>query len=95
MPSTDNQQAFVGSSTEFSEIQTVVLPGEVPRLRRADTSPAGHPDMHREGLTKPWRPNPDRRQSWNEQDMRHQSQSRLLDLEEGRETGFTEEPRGF
>ncbi|EAU32935.1 predicted protein [Aspergillus terreus NIH2624] len=43
-----------------------------------------------EEIVKAWKPTPNRRQSWNEQEMRHQFQSHLFNLEEGKKTGFTE-----
>ncbi|KAJ5739430.1 hypothetical protein N7533_012214 [Penicillium manginii] len=37
-----------------------------------------------------WQPRFDRRQSWSTQDYKHQLQERLLNVEESRERGFTE-----
>lgn len=37
-----------------------------------------------------WRPMIGRRQSWNEEDRKHELQAWLLGVEEGKETGFTE-----
>ncbi|CEJ62183.1 hypothetical protein PMG11_10691 [Penicillium brasilianum] len=37
-----------------------------------------------------WKPRFDRRQSWSHEDQKHQLQERLLNVEQGRETGFTE-----
>lgn len=42
------------------------------------------------GEKKPWAPSVNRRQSWSEQDMKHQMQARLLQAEKGKESGFTE-----
>jgi hypothetical protein len=39
---------------------------------------------------QPWQPKVNRRQSWSQEDQKHQQQERLLDIEQGRETGFTE-----
>ena len=43
---------------------------------------------------QPWVPRLDRRQSWSHQDHKHQLQERLLDVEQGRETGFSETRQG-
>ncbi|EPS34251.1 hypothetical protein POX_a00775 [Penicillium oxalicum] len=37
-----------------------------------------------------WKPKFDRRQSWNHEDQKHELQERLLNMEQGRETGFSE-----
>jgi hypothetical protein len=37
-----------------------------------------------------WSPSINRRQSWSEQDMKHELQKRLTGLEKGKESGFTE-----
>ncbi|KAE8352179.1 hypothetical protein BDV28DRAFT_135580 [Aspergillus coremiiformis] len=37
-----------------------------------------------------WKPKIDRRQSWNEEDRKHELQAWLLSVEKGKETGFTE-----
>ncbi|KAJ5381162.1 uncharacterized protein N7496_003590 [Penicillium cataractarum] len=37
-----------------------------------------------------WKPRFDRRQSWSHEDQKHQLQERLLIVEQGWETGFTE-----
>ena len=42
------------------------------------------------GPEKSWKPTFDRRQSWSNQDRKHQLQERLLGVERGKETGFTE-----
>ena len=41
-----------------------------------------------------WKPKFDRRQSWSDQDHKHELQERLLNVEEGRETGFSETDPG-
>ena len=41
-----------------------------------------------------WLPHLDRRQSWSREDCKHQLQERLLDVEQGRETGFSEKRHG-
>jgi hypothetical protein len=52
---------------------------------RRHANPAGGID--RQEL---WNPSINRNQSWNEQDMKHQLQNRLLQTEQGKESGFTE-----
>ncbi|PGH15403.1 hypothetical protein AJ80_05587 [Polytolypa hystricis UAMH7299] len=37
-----------------------------------------------------WEPSLNRRQSWNEQDMKHAMQTRLMGMEKRKESGFTE-----
>ncbi|KAL5356751.1 hypothetical protein BJX96DRAFT_143299, partial [Aspergillus floccosus] len=96
MSASDHQNVFPGPSTDFSEFQTVVRPGEASRIHRSpgpypsSSSSADRLEKDDEGIVKPWKPNPDRRQSWSEQEMRHQFQSHLFDVEEGKKTGFTE-----
>ncbi|KAJ5134280.1 hypothetical protein N7448_000696 [Penicillium atrosanguineum] len=40
-----------------------------------------------------WTPRVDRRQSWSHEDQKHQMQERLMQVEQGRESGFSEEGR--
>lgn len=46
-----------------------------------------HPKVASE---QPWEPKFDRRQSWSQQDRKHELQERLLGVEKGREMGFSE-----
>ncbi|ODH51800.1 hypothetical protein GX48_02044 [Paracoccidioides brasiliensis] len=50
--------------------------------------PIGRPGIS--PATSHWQPQFNRKQSWNEQDMKHHMQQRLTGLEKGRESGFTE-----
>ncbi|KAJ5709534.1 hypothetical protein N7493_009825 [Penicillium malachiteum] len=43
---------------------------------------------------KSWQPNMDRRQSWSNQDRKHLLQGRLLNMEDGRQMGFSEASHG-
>lgn len=95
MSASDHQNVLPGPSTGFSsEFQTVVRPGDASRIHRSDgphrSSSFPLPEKESEDIVKPWKPTPNRRQSWNEQEMRHQFQSHLFNVEEGKKTGFTE-----
>lgn len=78
-----------GPFSEGSSVETILLPkgkSESPDKDRSptkSTSPRG-------GEDKAWKPSFDRRQSWNEQDLKHQFQERLLKSEKGNESGFSE-----
>lgn len=75
--------------------RTILLPGNPTRrsphtneqevLRRVS-------DIDRDSQVQAegWRPTIDRRQSWNEEDRKHELQAWLLGVEKGKETGFTE-----
>ncbi|KAJ5698369.1 hypothetical protein N7462_000374 [Penicillium macrosclerotiorum] len=41
-----------------------------------------------------WKPRFDRRQSWSNEDHKHQLQERLLDVKSGQQAGFTETGTG-
>jgi hypothetical protein len=47
--------------------------------------------VEEEGVSEPtWTPHFDRRQSWSQQDRKHLMQERLMEVEQGRESGFSE-----
>ncbi|KAE8150213.1 hypothetical protein BDV25DRAFT_154812 [Aspergillus avenaceus] len=76
--------------------KTILLPGN---LTQSDSN-THHRDMLQRACTfdqatrnygEAWKPTIDRRQSWNEEDRKHeQLRSWLSDVEKGEETGFTE-----
>lgn len=69
------------------EAQRVTLPF-TPKPTATDVvESSSHDDAVPE---KSWKPTFDRRQSWSNQDQKHQLQERLLGFEKGKETGFTE-----
>ncbi|KAB8225039.1 hypothetical protein BDV33DRAFT_164476 [Aspergillus novoparasiticus] len=75
--------------------RTVLLPGNPTSTKpyindqeaQPRTSDVDHDSQH---SSEGWKPRLDRRQSWNEEDRKHELQAWLLGVEEGRETGFTE-----
>ncbi|KAE8420738.1 hypothetical protein BDV36DRAFT_249055 [Aspergillus pseudocaelatus] len=75
--------------------RTILLPGKPtsrkPPLNDQETLQRGS-DTDRDSRTSSegWRPMIDRRQSWSEEDRKHELQAWLLGVEEGKETGFTE-----
>ncbi|RWQ95014.1 hypothetical protein C8Q69DRAFT_278402 [Paecilomyces variotii] len=90
-----------GHKSPFSEeapVETILLPAG-----RADTADNGPSPTEPTGTApypssrgtedSPWKPSFSRQQSWNEQDMKHRFQERLLGSERGRESGFTEAQR--
>ncbi|KAJ5577707.1 uncharacterized protein N7459_006671 [Penicillium hispanicum] len=75
--------------------------GPFPDRAKEQTVPAGQNDHSSDeseavganqdaGLDKRWTPKFDRRQSWSQEDQKHQMQERLLGVEQGPETGFSE-----
>ncbi|KAJ5176542.1 uncharacterized protein N7482_002419 [Penicillium canariense] len=57
----------------------------------SSSDPQELPDPNPEAESnQSWKPRFDRRQSWSNEDHKHQLQERLLDVEQGRATGFTE-----
>lgn len=94
MTSTGHKNPF----SEGAPVETVLLPA-----RRDDTADNGPSSTEPTGTApypssrgsedKPWKPSFNRQQSWNEQDMKHCFQERLLGSERGRESGFTEAER--
>lgn len=55
-------------------------------------SQSSNPDLSKSRVSsdKPWKPSFDRRQSWSNEDRKHQAQERLMDVVPGEESGFTE-----
>ncbi|KAJ5238755.1 hypothetical protein N7468_003374 [Penicillium chermesinum] len=67
---------------------TTAVPFDVPR-------DSENPYSTKEPAAEPsWQPRLDRRQSWSDQDRKHELQERLLDMEAGRELGFSEKHEG-
>lgn len=49
------------------------------------------PSANQEAVSEQtWVPRLDRRQSWSQQDQKHQMQEPLMEVEQGRESGFSE-----
>lgn len=75
-------------SESMSQAQSSQLPTD---RKKPDTNPstvgATTTDNQED---QPWRPTINRQQSWNTQDQKHELQKRLLDLERGKEPGYTE-----
>ncbi|KAB8266046.1 hypothetical protein BDV32DRAFT_114961 [Aspergillus pseudonomiae] len=74
--------------------RTILLPGKPttkPYANDQEALPRAS-DVDRDSRTSSegWKPMIDRRQSWNEEDRKHELQAWLLGVEEGKETGFTE-----
>jgi hypothetical protein len=85
---TPNHEPLPGSHKE----QTMDLPFNQKLTSNSDTeipSPGDHANPE-----KSWKPTFDRRQSWSNEDRKHQLQERLLGSEKGKETGFTEAHSG-
>ncbi|KAE8347132.1 hypothetical protein BDV24DRAFT_122885 [Aspergillus arachidicola] len=80
--------------------RTVLLPGNStsskPYINDQEalprTSDVDHDSQH---SSEGWKPRLDRRQSWSEEDRKHELQAWLLGVEEGRKTGFTESSHGI
>ncbi|KAL2014535.1 hypothetical protein VTN00DRAFT_2060 [Thermoascus crustaceus] len=92
-----------GHQGPFSEISpedhTIILPAEPtaapnnkPSSSSTDANPADAPPYSSSGEAegKQWKPSINRQQSWSAQDMKHMLQERLLGIEKGKESGFTE-----
>lgn len=76
-----------GPLPDTPEAQKVTLPF-TPNPSPTDiVGSSSHDDAVPE---KSWKPTFDRRQSWSDQDRKHQLQERLLGCEKGKEMGFTE-----
>jgi len=60
-------------------MQTVSNENNEPRTAKQETAP-----------NQTWVPQFNRRQSWNQQDRKHEMQERLIQVEQGRESGFSE-----
>ncbi|KAJ6107732.1 hypothetical protein N7523_009055 [Penicillium sp. IBT 18751x] len=81
-------------------MQSTSPPGPFPdRSREQTTLPLEHEphDSHKPQGAKDdivpeqnWTPQLDRRQSWSAQDQKHQMQERFMQVEQGRESGFSE-----
>jgi hypothetical protein len=84
MASTGQKGPF---SDKASTQHTVVLPAE--RDSTSNDASGSHPGNNGE-QTKPWKPSFNRQQSWNEQDMKREMQTRLLQTVKGTESGFSE-----
>lgn len=69
------------------EAQTMTLPFTPKPTTDIAGPPSPQDDVAPE---KSWKPTFDRRQSWSNQDHKHQLQERLLGFEKGKEMGFTE-----
>ena len=83
-------------------IQRDPIPDRTPEPMASVTRPQGHfsgdshqlPGSSPEGVSdQSWTPKLDRRQSWSQEDQKHQQQERLLNVEKERESGFTETGR--
>ncbi|KAE8378477.1 hypothetical protein BDV26DRAFT_261508 [Aspergillus bertholletiae] len=75
--------------------RTILLPGRPTsnKLHRNDQEALqGVSDVDRDGQesSEGWKPMIGRRQSWSEEDRKHELQAWLLVAEEGKETGFSE-----
>lgn len=81
-------------------MQSTSHQGSFPDRTREQTTPPmqtvskeNHdlPGANQEAVSEhPWSPRFDRRQSWSQQDQKHQMQERLMEVEKGRESGFSE-----
>lgn len=62
-------------------------------ISSSDTQRSSHPN--RDAVSEQtWKPSLDRRQSWSNQDRKHQLQERLMSVDKGQERGFTETGHG-
>lgn len=80
-----------GPWADNHEPQTMNL----PFIQKVATTSAGSPSRDNSTPEKSWKPMIDRRQSWSNQDHKHQLQERLLRSEKGKELGFTEAHSGI
>ncbi|KAJ5105058.1 hypothetical protein NUU61_002405 [Penicillium alfredii] len=87
MPSTGHQGPFANS---MPKDQAVLLPAARNLTSSNDPSQSVALNRDNSSSEQTWIPTPNRRQSWSSQDHKHQLQDRLLDVEKGSETGFTE-----
>ncbi|KAJ6004748.1 hypothetical protein N7540_012547 [Penicillium herquei] len=60
----------------------------------AQTPPRASDNPSEDTHEKSWQPKMDRRQSWSNEDRKHLLQGRLLNMEEGRQMGFSEASHG-
>lgn len=79
-----------GPVPDTHEAQTMNLPFS---QKVASTDP----ESPRDDMTpeKSWKPTFDRRQSWSNEDRKHEMQDKLVGSEKGNEQGFTEAHRGI
>jgi hypothetical protein len=81
-------------SDDSAKQHTVVVPAD--RTATSSSSSSGNPssksttDPAKEDDGTSWKPAFNRKQSWSKQDMKHQLQDRLLQTEEGKDSGYTE-----
>jgi len=81
-----------GPLSDSHEEQTMTLPF-TQKLASTNITESSSPQDHT-APEKSWKPTFDRRQSWSNQDRKHQLQERLLGSEKGKEMGFTEAHSG-
>lgn len=82
MQSTTHQTSYPDRTREQGLSSTPVVSSEEPEISHSTQDPVSD---------QPWEPKFDRRQSWSHQDRKHELQERLLGVQEGTETGFSEE----
>lgn len=82
MQSTSHQDPFPDRPREQRALTT-------EDISSSDTQSSSHPN--RDPVSEQtWKPSLDRRQSWSNQDRKHQLQERLMSVDKGQESGFTE-----
>ncbi|KAF9895011.1 hypothetical protein FE257_004635 [Aspergillus nanangensis] len=86
---TTGTDSSVESSSEIDRVLLPLRPSGVDTGRDILPNSVGSNDDSPVS-EKPWEPSWERRESWSEQDRRHEFQTQLLDVEEGDEKGFTE-----
>ncbi|KAJ6128221.1 hypothetical protein N7471_009438 [Penicillium samsonianum] len=92
--SSNNYNDNHGQIPDTGKEHTVILPfAQNPNLSNETTGSSG-PNRKDTSSEKSWKPTFDRRQSWSNEDRKHQLQERLYGSEKGREMGFTEAHSG-
>ncbi|KAJ5360077.1 hypothetical protein N7517_009268 [Penicillium concentricum] len=89
----NNQNDNHGQFSNTGKEHTVTLPFAQNPNSLKDTTGSSGPNRKEKAAEKLWKPTFDRKQSWSNEDRKHQLQERLHGSEKGKEMGFTEAHR--